>query len=345
MAKKSSRPDEPDLAILLVAANRVLVDRLMAAMDRAGLTMRPSWGYVIRALHAEPLPLARLAERLDVTKQAALQTVDDMAAAGLVERRADPDDGRRKLLALTDDGRAGAGDGAGRQRGASRPRSASATRPPCARALLGDGRAPRRPRARCRAGRSRALPALDRGGPGYAAAVSGSRAAPGCGLGARPPERSSTAHSAAETSANDARVEEDRVQALEERARARRAGPASPPPTRRKHAERDEVGELARALVPRGGLQPRAPRPPRRTRSPAPLTTCVKTAPSAAVPVAMPTCRNVELMPEAMPVAVRLDDADRGSGQRRVDRADPATGDHESGEHRGPVVARARSGA
>ena len=27
----------------------------------------------------------------------------------------------------------------------------------------------------------------------------------------------------------------------------------------------------------------------------------VKTAPSAAVPVAMPTCRNVELMPEAMP--------------------------------------------
>jgi len=105
MAKKSSRLDEPDLAILLVAANRVLVDRLMAAMDRAGLTMRPSWGYVIRALFAEPLPLARLAERLDVTKQAAQQMVDDMAAAGLVERRADPDDGRRKLLALTDDGR------------------------------------------------------------------------------------------------------------------------------------------------------------------------------------------------------------------------------------------------
>ena len=46
MAKKSSQPDEPDLAILLVAANRVLVDRLMAAMDRAGLTMRPSWGPV-----------------------------------------------------------------------------------------------------------------------------------------------------------------------------------------------------------------------------------------------------------------------------------------------------------
>src|SRR3954447_8830435 len=104
-AETSSPPDEPDTAILLAAANRVLTDRLLAAMDAAGLPMRPAWGYVIRALHARPLPLARLAELLGVTKQAAQQTVDDMAAAGLVERHADPDDARRKLLALTADGR------------------------------------------------------------------------------------------------------------------------------------------------------------------------------------------------------------------------------------------------
>jgi len=67
--------------------------------------MRPAWGYVIRALHDEPMPLSRLAEVLDVTKQAAQQTVDDMAAAGLVERRDDPADRRRRLLALTADGR------------------------------------------------------------------------------------------------------------------------------------------------------------------------------------------------------------------------------------------------
>ena len=103
--RKSSEPDEPDLAILLAAANRVLTDRLMAAMARAHLTMRPAWGYVIRALHDRPLPLARLAEVLDVTKQAAQQTVDDMQAAGLVVREADPADGRRKLLALTASGR------------------------------------------------------------------------------------------------------------------------------------------------------------------------------------------------------------------------------------------------
>ncbi len=101
----SSKPDEPDLAILLVAANRVLTDRLLAAMDGAGLTMRPAWGFVVRALFAEALPLARLAEVLDVSKQAAQQTVDEMEAAGLVERRPDPQDGRRKLIGLTSEGR------------------------------------------------------------------------------------------------------------------------------------------------------------------------------------------------------------------------------------------------
>jgi DNA-binding MarR family transcriptional regulator len=102
---KSRLPDDPDLAILLAAANRVLVDRLLAAMDEVGLAMRPAWGYVIRALHDEPLPLARLAGVLDVTKQAAQQTVDDMAGAGLLTREPDPQDGRRKLLVLTAEGR------------------------------------------------------------------------------------------------------------------------------------------------------------------------------------------------------------------------------------------------
>jgi DNA-binding MarR family transcriptional regulator len=83
----------------------VLTDRLLVAMEEAGLQMRPAWGYVIRALHAEALPLARLAELLGVTKQAAQQTVDDMEAAGLLERNADPGDGRRKVLTLTSSGR------------------------------------------------------------------------------------------------------------------------------------------------------------------------------------------------------------------------------------------------
>jgi DNA-binding MarR family transcriptional regulator len=74
-------------------------------MTAAGLTMRPAWGYVIRALHDEPLTLGTLAALLDVTKQATQEIVDDMAAAGLLVRRPDPTDGRRKLLTLTADGR------------------------------------------------------------------------------------------------------------------------------------------------------------------------------------------------------------------------------------------------
>lgn len=104
-AHSSSTPDDPDLAILLVAAARVMTDRLLEAMQAAGLPMRPAWGYVVRAVHDEPLPLGRLAELLGVTKQAAQQTVDDMAAAGLAERRPDPGDARRRLIALTPEGR------------------------------------------------------------------------------------------------------------------------------------------------------------------------------------------------------------------------------------------------
>jgi hypothetical protein len=74
------------------------------------------------------------AEVLDVTKQAARQTVDHMQAAGLVVREADPADGRRKLLALT---------ASGRRCARSRCRSAPTSRRRSAR------RAPARCAARC----------------------------------------------------------------------------------------------------------------------------------------------------------------------------------------------------
>ena len=140
-------PDDPDLVILIAAANRVITDRLMAAMAEAGLTMRPAWGYVIRALYAEPLPLARLAELLDVTKQAAQQTVDDMEAAGLLAAQRRP--GRRAPQAARADRRGPprAGHRAGRQR---RARGRDRTTGRAARRVARDDRAPRRPRARAR---------------------------------------------------------------------------------------------------------------------------------------------------------------------------------------------------
>lgn len=46
-----------------------------------------------------------IADRAGLTKQAVGQFVDELVKAGLVERIADPDDGRARLISYTDHGR------------------------------------------------------------------------------------------------------------------------------------------------------------------------------------------------------------------------------------------------
>jgi DNA-binding MarR family transcriptional regulator len=96
---------EPDLAILIVAANRCVADRLGAAVATVGgESMRPSFGFVIRAVATEQPTVSRLAELLGVTKQAASRLADDMVSLGYLERVADPADRRRTLLRLSPTG-------------------------------------------------------------------------------------------------------------------------------------------------------------------------------------------------------------------------------------------------
>lgn len=93
---------EPDLAILITAANRCLADRLGAAVATAGgEAMRPSFGFVLRAVAAEQPTVTRLAALLGVSKQAASRLADDMVALGYLERGPDPDDRRRIRLRLS----------------------------------------------------------------------------------------------------------------------------------------------------------------------------------------------------------------------------------------------------
>ncbi len=93
---------EPDLSILITAANRCLADRLGAAVATVGgEAMRPSFGFVVRAVAAEQPTVSRLAELLGVTKQAASRLADDMVELGYLERHADPDDRRRTRLRLS----------------------------------------------------------------------------------------------------------------------------------------------------------------------------------------------------------------------------------------------------
>jgi DNA-binding MarR family transcriptional regulator len=104
MIHQGERSD-PDLAILVVASARAIADRMGAAVAAAGYPqMRPRFGFVIRALGGDGLTLTELADRLGVTKQAAIKVVDEMEALGFVERRADPADRRAKPIALTERG-------------------------------------------------------------------------------------------------------------------------------------------------------------------------------------------------------------------------------------------------
>jgi DNA-binding MarR family transcriptional regulator len=93
---------EPDFSILIVAANRCVADRLGAAVATVGgEAMRPSFGFVIRAVAAERPTVSRLAELLGVTKQAASRLADDMVSIGYLERVGDPADRRRTRLRLS----------------------------------------------------------------------------------------------------------------------------------------------------------------------------------------------------------------------------------------------------
>jgi DNA-binding MarR family transcriptional regulator len=96
---------QPDIGILLALAYQEFVRELRAAMAVAGYDdLGHSDGFVFRAVGEQPLTAAGLAARLEVTKQAAGQIIEDMEARGYVRRRPDPHDGRARLVELTERG-------------------------------------------------------------------------------------------------------------------------------------------------------------------------------------------------------------------------------------------------
>jgi DNA-binding MarR family transcriptional regulator len=98
--------DNPDLAIILVAATRCLNDRLIGAVRETGAhDARPAFGFVIRAVDAEEPTVTRLAELLGVSRQAASKLADEMVQRGYLLRASDRDDRRRTRLRLSAKGR------------------------------------------------------------------------------------------------------------------------------------------------------------------------------------------------------------------------------------------------
>ncbi|MCV7365009.1 MarR family winged helix-turn-helix transcriptional regulator [Mycolicibacterium neworleansense] len=95
----------PDLAAMLAPLLREMIDAEQPVLDAHGLTM---WGYVVLlALDRSSVRTqAALAEAINADKTRIIRTLDDLQQQGLIEREADPDDRRVRLLAITEAGRA-----------------------------------------------------------------------------------------------------------------------------------------------------------------------------------------------------------------------------------------------
>jgi DNA-binding MarR family transcriptional regulator len=93
------------LAFGLLAASRALVDGISAGVRARGFAdVRPAHGFAFARLAAGDATITELAGHLGVTRQAAAQLVDELAANGYVERRPHPRDARARLVALTGKG-------------------------------------------------------------------------------------------------------------------------------------------------------------------------------------------------------------------------------------------------
>jgi DNA-binding MarR family transcriptional regulator len=91
----------------LIAIARDLQARALRALNERGYEgVRPSFTPVLTRLWQESRPLTALAGELGISAQACSQLVGDVEAAGYLERRKNPDDGRSRVARLTPRGRA-----------------------------------------------------------------------------------------------------------------------------------------------------------------------------------------------------------------------------------------------
>lgn len=95
-----------ELPLLLFGGFRTLIDRLHQELARQGhADARPAHGFVLQAVGPAGATASELGRRLGVSKQAAGKTVDALVARGYADRTADPQDARRKIVAVTSRGR------------------------------------------------------------------------------------------------------------------------------------------------------------------------------------------------------------------------------------------------
>jgi DNA-binding MarR family transcriptional regulator len=108
---ESMRLDALPLPVLLRSARRVFSWEIRAALAEAGCAdLPPNGPFVLGAIARTGAPLADVIRHLGVSKQTAGALVDTLVARGYLDRRPDPADRRRTMLALTSRGEAAAGE-------------------------------------------------------------------------------------------------------------------------------------------------------------------------------------------------------------------------------------------
>ncbi|WP_427919238.1 MarR family winged helix-turn-helix transcriptional regulator [Streptomyces sp. cg40] len=96
---------DPDaVASALLASIGVLVRRVRQVPVEGGLTM-PERAALAQLDRSGPTTSSALARDAQITAQAMGATLSALRTRGLVERRPDPEDGRRVVLTVTDEGR------------------------------------------------------------------------------------------------------------------------------------------------------------------------------------------------------------------------------------------------
>jgi DNA-binding MarR family transcriptional regulator len=100
----TSRRKRPDLAAMLAPLIREMIAAELPVLQTHGLSM---WGYsVLVALDRSAIRTqAALAEAIGADKTRIIAILDELQHSGLIERVADPEDRRARLLAITKEGR------------------------------------------------------------------------------------------------------------------------------------------------------------------------------------------------------------------------------------------------
>jgi DNA-binding MarR family transcriptional regulator len=105
---KRGKEDESNVPLpaLLTQAKDIALEKLHQRLADEGFEgIRYVHGSVFRFIDTEGSRLTTLAERSGLTKQAIAEVVGELERHGYVERVADSDDGRAKIIRLTDQGR------------------------------------------------------------------------------------------------------------------------------------------------------------------------------------------------------------------------------------------------